>query len=289
MKHKILVLGASGMLGGSIFRGFSNNPEFEVLGSFRSTTKKEWFLTKGFQNIVSNVDANQFSSIESIIKTFNPDTVINCIGVIKQQEAAKSPEHSIYINSLFPHKLAGCCSRNDSRLIHFSTDCVFDGYRGMYCESDLPNAQDLYGRSKLLGEVDYDSHVTLRTSIIGHEIGSNISLVDWFLSQKNLVNGYNKTIFSGLPTVYVAEIIRRHIVGKSIFGLRHLSVDAIDKYSLLKLISNVYDKQINIRKSESIIIDRSLNSEKLRAEVGYVPEIWPELIKRMYEEYQQYF
>lgn len=289
MTSRILVLGANGMLGGSIFRYFSALPSYEVIGSVRSAEAETILRRGGYTNIVSSVDAYQFITIERLIQEMKPDIVINCIGVIKQLESAKSPIRSIEINSILPHKLAKACSANRARLIHFSTDCVFDGAQGMYNEWQSPNSNDLYGRSKLLGEVDYGEHLTLRTSIIGHELNSHVSLVDWFLNQEGSVSGYAKAIFSGLPTIYVAEFLDKYVLDKCLTGLFHLSVEPIDKYSLLSLIAEVYDKSINLERSENVIIDRSLDSSKLRKAVGFQPLQWRKLVEKMYDEYRQYF
>ena len=171
-----------------------------------------------------------------------------------------------------------------ARLIHMSTDCVFSGSVGMYTESTFPDANDLYGRSKYLGEVDYLNAITLRTSIIGHELSGSKSLVCWFLSQMGSVKGFKKAIFSGLPTIEIAKVIRENVLpNTSLRGTYHLSVDPINKYDLLKLIARQYEKEIDIIPDESYVIDRSLNSERFRLATGFKPKPWPQLIKEMYE------
>ncbi|MTH47363.1 dTDP-4-dehydrorhamnose reductase family protein [Intestinirhabdus alba] len=290
MLKKILVLGANGMLGGSLFRYFSREPDFEVLGTVREENAKLKLLNQGFQNTVSGINAYHFDTVERIINEFNPDYVFNCVGIIKQLDAAKNNVASITINSLLPHQLAHVCSINNAKLIHFSTDCVFSGQKGAYCENDTPDAYDLYGKSKLLGEVDYGQHLTLRTSIIGHEISSNHSLVDWFLTQKSSVKGFSKAIFSGLPTIYIAEVIHKWVIpNDNCKGLRHLSVSAINKYELLKLIKKQYSHNIDIIESPDLIIDRSLDSSLFRTETKFTPMSWPVLIEKMNDEYNKYF
>lgn len=289
MRSRVLVVGANGMLGGSLFRYLSKRPEFEVLGTVRGLEAKVALIHQGFENIVSGVDVTDFQTISSVIGDFRPDYVLNCVGVIKQLEAAKAPIPSITINSLLPHQLAASCDKFDAKLVHFSTDCVFQGRSGLYKESDTPDAADLYGRSKLLGEVYYGSHLTLRTSIIGHELGKSLSLVDWFLSQHGAVKGYRKAIFSGMPTVFVAEFLKDHVFGKKVSGLYHLSVDPIDKNSLLKLINDAYLTGTEIIPCDDFVIDRSLNSGALKAVSGFNPPPWPLLIKKMREEYLEYF
>ena len=289
MSNRVLVVGANGMLGGSLFRYLSKLHGFEVLGTVRSLEAKSALNQQGFENTVSGVDITDFQTISSVISDFRPDYVLNCVGVIKQLDASKAPIPSITINSLLPHQLAESCDNFDAKLVHFSTDCVFLGRSGLYNESDTPDAADLYGRSKLLGEVDYGHHLTLRTSIIGHELGKSVSLVDWFLSQHGAVKGYRKAIFSGMPTVFVAEFLKDHVFGKNVSGLYHLSVDPIDKNTLLQLINNAYLTGAEIAPCDDHVIDRSLNSDALRAITGFNPPTWPQLIQKMREEYLEYF
>jgi dTDP-4-dehydrorhamnose reductase len=277
------------MLGGSLFRFLSRSNDIEVLGTVRTKIASNALKSQGFDKLREGVDVSKFESVENVIKDFNPDYVINCVGVIKQLEDSKSPIKAIEINSLLPHKLAQAAKNSNARLIHFSTDCVFSGNKGRYEETDVPDATDLYGRSKLLGEVDYDGHLTLRTSIIGHELGKSVSLIDWFLNQIGTVKGYRKAVFSGMPTVYVAEFLRDFVFGKDLQGLFHLSVAPIDKYSLLNLVRNSYDIQTEIIPYDDFEIDRSLNSEKLRSATGFVSPAWDELVKKMRDEYLEYF
>lgn len=216
------------------------------------------------------------------------DVVINCIGLIKQHDVAKQHVEAIEINALLPHKIAQLCDRVGARLIHFSTDCVFDGKAGNYLETDLPTATDLYGKSKCLGEVDYGQHITLRTSIIGHELKSSVSLIDWFLNQKGFVRGFSKAVFSGLPTAYVAKVLEDYVLpNPSLSGLYQLSVDPIDKFSLISKVADVYNKQIEIERFEDFVIDRSLNSIKFREKTGFVPPSWDELVAFMHSDYSK--
>ncbi len=204
------------------------------------------------------------------------------MGLVKQLDGAEDPLSAIPINSLLPHRLARLCDLVGARLIHMSTDCVFDGHNGRYTESDVSNAQDLYGRSKYLGEVDYPHAVTLRTSIIGHELGSQRGLVDWFLSQNQAVKGFTRAIFSGLPTVELARLMRDFVVpNPGLSGVYHVSAEPIDKYSLLKLLAEVYGKTITIEPDDKLVIDRSLDSTRFRQATGYQPAAWPELVRQM--------
>lgn len=289
MTKRILILGANGMLGSSLLRYFSVREGFDVVGTVRSEEAIVQLERQGFSNTLSGLDISNSEMVREVVLDNRPDYLFNCIGVIKQLDQSKAPVPSIEINSLLPHRLALVCDEIGSQLVHFSTDCVFTGNKGSYKESDFPDACDLYGRSKLLGEVDYGQHLTLRTSIIGHEIASSISLVDWYLSQKNQVKGYSKAFFSGLPTVCVAEFIERYVINKHLYGLYHLSVDPIDKFTLLSLIKKQYSLTTPIEGYGAFKIDRSLNSDRLKSETGYTPPSWRNLIKKMHDEYIQYF
>lgn len=286
MSKKILVIGANGMLGGSIFRYFSRQSGFEVLGTVRAEARKQQLASLGFANTVCGVDVHDDIALEKVFADFKPDFVFNCVGLIKQLAASKKTVLAIQINALLPHKLAELASQFGAKLIHFSTDCVFSGAKGMYVEQDTPDATDIYGRSKLLGEVEYAPHLTLRTSIIGHESNSNVSLVDWFLSQERTVKGFSKAFFSGLPTIYVAKFVHQYVLNNSdLTGLYHLSVDRIDKFTLLSLIKEVYGKETTIENYSDFAIDRSLDSSRLRSAVDFVPLSWLELIQEMHNEY----
>ncbi|MGL1036497.1 dTDP-4-dehydrorhamnose reductase family protein [Vibrio vulnificus] len=284
---KVLVIGATGMLGYSIFSNLSELSDLDVYGTVRSVKGVKNFFPS-IDKLIPNVDVKNFATLEKSVLDVKPDVVINCIGLIKQYDVSKQHVEAIEINALLPHKIAQLCDSIQARLVHFSTDCVFDGKTGNYSESDLPTATDLYGRSKCLGEVDYGKHVTLRTSIIGHELKSSVSLVDWFLSQEGSVRGFSKAVFSGLPTAYVAKILADYVLpNPSLSGLYQLSVDPIDKYSLISKVADVYNKQIEIEKFEDFEIDRSLNSTKFREETGFVPPSWDELVAFMHTDYRK--
>ena len=263
---KILILGTTGMLGHKLLQKLSQNPLFDVWGTSRNNKNLlKWFGKDLEKKIISGVDANSFDQFEKTIVETMPDIVINCIGIIKQLPIADDPVVSISINALLPHKIATICKKINARMIHISTDCVFDGKKGNYKEKDFSDAYDLYGKSKYLGEVHYPHTLTLRTSIIGHELETHYGLVEWFLSQKEKVKGFKKAIFSGFPTVEIAEIIENYIISnESLTGLYQVSSDPISKYDLLNLIAEIYQKNIIIESDESILIDRSLDSSLFR-------------------------
>ena len=280
---KVLVLGVTGMLGSTVFRQFHGNPRFEVWGTLRNPGGAKYFSDETRSSLISNVDVLDQDSLVSVLARVKPDVVINCVGLIKQLADAKDPLSALPINAMLPHRIARLCALSGSRLIHISTDCVFSGRKGMYTEEDISDAEDLYGKSKYIGELHTDLNaITLRTSIIGHELGSQYSLVDWFLSQSGSVKGYEKAIFSGLPTVELARVIRDYVIpNPQLNGLYHVSVAPIDKLSLLKLVAEVYEKKIDIIADSQVAIDRSLNSSRFQAATGYVPPSLLELVKSM--------
>ena len=283
---RILILGATGMLGYSLFSNLNEHANLSVFGTVRSITGKEHFFKDTQQQLITGVDAYNVSSLQQAIETVAPDVVINCVGLIKQHGISKQHIDAVKINALLPHELANICDKSNAKLIHFSTDCVFTGEEGLYTEESLPDARDLYGKSKCLGEVSYGKHLTLRTSIIGHELTSAVSLVDWFLSQGESTKGFSKAIFTGLPTCYIAKLLVEYILpNPEVKGLLHLSVDPIEKYTLLQLIAKQYQKKIAIVESKELVINRSLNSDKFRQLTQFNPPSWSQLVEFMYTDY----
>lgn len=286
---KILILGATGMLGHTLFTRLSELENADAYATARSLSGLEkWFTPELLAKIHGGVEAENFDSILRVLADARPDVVINCIGIIKQLPIAKDPLISISINSLFPHRLALACKAVGARMIHVSTDCVFRGDKGNYTEDDPSDADDLYGRSKFLGEVDYPHCVTLRTSIIGHELKGGHGLIDWFLSQEGKVRGFTRAIYTGFPTVEIVNIIAQHVIpNKELTGLYQVSSTPISKYDLLRLVAERYGKQIEIEPDDEFHCDRSLDSSSFRKMTGYMPPSWPEMIKEMRRDYQE--
>lgn len=286
---RILILGVTGMLGHTLFTRLSERDNPDVYATARNTERlSRWFMPELLTKIRGGVDADNFDSVQRALTEVKPDVVINCIGIIKQLPIAKDPLISITINSLFPHQLAQACKAVGARMIHISTDCVFSGDKGNYTEKDLPDANDLYGRTKLLGEVDYSHCVTLRTSIIGHELKGRYGLIEWFLAQEGRVRGFTKAIYSGFPTVEMARIIADYVIPNTdLKGLYHVSSEPISKYDLLKLVAERYGKKIEIEPFADFVLDRSLRSDRFRETTGYRPPSWPELVDKMYREFSK--
>jgi dTDP-4-dehydrorhamnose reductase len=281
---RILVIGASGMLGNALLRLFSQSIGYEAFGSVRSFAARRLLPDNLQETVITGVDVENIDSLMHLFGVVRPDVVINCVGLVKQLTEADDPLASIPINALLPHRLARLCEVARARFVHLSTDCVFSGAKGMYTESDAADATDLYGRSKYMGEVDYPHAITLRTSIIGHELDGAHSLVSWFLSQEGSVKGFKRAIFSGLPTVEVARVIRDYVIPHpELRGLYHLSATPINKFELLALVAETYGKSIEISADEKLVIDRSLDSTRFRQATGFAPKPWPELIRSMQE------
>lgn len=283
---RILVLGITGMLGSAVYRTFRHDPAYEVWGTMRSAGALRHFSEQGNERLLTGVDVLDQDALVSVLERVRPDVVINCVGLIKQLADAKDPLSALPINAMLPHRLVKLCGLAGARLVHVSTDCVFSGRKGMYTEADLSDAEDLYGKSKFIGELHEVPHaITLRTSIIGHELGTNFSLIDWFLSQSGPVKGYAKAIFSGLPTVELARVMKDYVIpNPGLHGLYHVSVEPIDKLSLLRLVAEVYGHKIQIIPDEQVCIDRSLDSSRFCQAAGYLPPAWPELVKMMRDQ-----
>lgn len=281
---RILVLGVTGMLGSAVFKVLSENSLFDVWGSARDSSKLS-LLSVNTEKVVTGVNVLDSDNLASIFKKVKPDVVINCIGLIKQVADANNPLVALPINSLLPHRLADLCELSQSRLIHISTDCVFSGRKGRYCEADPSDAEDLYGKSKHIGEVtDRKNTITLRTSIIGHELQSQYALLEWFLAQEGLVYGYSKAIFSGVPTNELARIIKEYVLPrKDLNGLYHVSAEPISKFDLLSIIAKQYKKDIEIIEDNKVVVDRSLASDKFCNATGYKAPDWDKLVEGMWQ------
>lgn len=280
---KILVLGASGMLGNAILRVMSAQEAWSVFGTVRGADPA-LHAAAPRAVLIPGVHADQPDSLLAAFAQARPDVAINCVGLVKQLSNAEDPLVAVPINTLLPHRLARMCQVAGARLVHISTDCVFSGKQGNYTEFDLADAQDVYGRSKLLGEVDYPHAVTLRTSIIGHELRSAHGLIDWFLSQQAGVKGYTEAVFSGLPTCELARVVRDFVIPHaSLRGVYQVAAEPISKHDLLQIVNREYGKNLQIEPDNQVKINRSLDASRFREATGYVAPAWPDLIAQMRE------
>jgi dTDP-4-dehydrorhamnose reductase len=281
----ILILGASGMLGHQLWLHLGEY--HQVTGTLRTPNLKLSAFQNKRRKLIEGVHSTDEDGMKDLLMSGNFDVVINCIGVIKQLDEVKNAVGTIFSNSLFPHIVAKWAK--NAKVIQVSTDCVFSGKKGNYSETDFPDASDLYGRSKLLGEIDYSPHLTLRTSIVGHELQNSVSLIDWFLSQKGTIKGYTKAIYSGLTNLELAKqvnfILEHH---QELSGIWQIASDPIDKYSLLKKTASVYQKQIEIDSYDEYSSDKSLNYSKLQRAIGYVPRSWDQMLVDLHDHYIQY-
>ncbi len=283
---KVLVLGASGLIGSAMYKTLYADKNIEAYGGLRNLRIQKHFSSPLQDNLVDCGDLLLEKSISSLLKKVNPEVVINCVGLTKHKKNADDPSVAMPINAFMPHEFALACNDRNIRLIHISSDCVFSGSKGGYVEGDAPDAIDIYGRSKAMGEVIDGNALTLRTSTIGHELGTSHGLLEWFLSQNRECFGFSKAIFSGLPSVVFAEIIKDFVLPNlSLKGLYHVSAEPINKYDLLKLIAKIYGKKIEIKEDRQLILDRSLSCEKFKAETGYKPIVWSKLIEVMYKNH----
>jgi dTDP-4-dehydrorhamnose reductase len=281
---RVLILGVAGMLGHKLYQRLQS--DFDVWG----TVRRPWSYYESLDlfrrdRIVELVDAGDLATVHQALEDAAAGVVVNCIGIVKQLPEARDPVKSITVNSLFPHQLALRCSQQGARLIQISTDCVFSGRRGMYREDDLPDPEDLYGRTKLLGEVDAP-HLTLRTSIIGREIQGSAGLVEWFLAQRSgLVQGFQRAIYSGLTTIELTEVIRDLVeFHRSLRGLYHVSSEPISKYDLLQLLKMSYRADVEIQPFSEVVIDRTLDGRRFSEETRWQAPSWREMLKRMAED-----
>ena len=273
----ILIIGGSGMLGSQCVDFFASIDDSNIFVTCRKINKHlDQIQLNNKIKVYPDIDIQNINNIEYLIKEIKPTLVINCTGAIKQKNIGINPIDAISINGLFPHQLSSLADNYKFKLVLISTDCVFNGLKGNYTEEDHSDCYDIYGKSKYIGEIhDKNNVLTIRTSIIGIERETSLSLLSWFLLQKNTIKGYSKAIYSGVPTTYLAKFIYEN---NNLYGLYHLSSQPISKYHLLKLFAKNYDHNIEIIKDDSFCIDRSLDSKKLKDEMGFIQPKWETLV-----------
>lgn len=278
---RILILGGDGMLGHQLLKSLAPRHEVKV------TLRQDLEVYAPFRlfdndNVYAGIDVRSLERLTEVLADFRPDAVINAVGIVKQRPTAKEILPSLEINSLLPHRLSILCKAVGARLIHLSTDCIFSGRKGNYQEDDPSDAEDLYGKTKYLGEV-YDDHcLTLRTSIIGRELARNKSLLEWFLAQTGTVKGFTKAIYTGFTTLEMSRIIENMLLNHpEACGVYQVSSDPINKYEILLLFREKLGHKIKIVADESFYCDRSLNSTRFRKEFAYTPPTWDTMIEEL--------
>jgi dTDP-4-dehydrorhamnose reductase len=278
---RILILGGDGMLGHQLLKSLAPRHEVKVTLRQNLAVYTPYNLFDS-NNAYTGIDVRSFERLTEVVADFQPDAVINAIGIVKQRPTAKESIPSLQINSLLPHQLSVLCKAIGARLIHLSTDCIFSGRKGNYQEDDLSDAEDLYGKTKYLGEV-HDKHcLTLRTSIIGRELARNKSLLEWFLAQNDEVKGFTKAIYSGFTTLEMSRVIEDMLVNHpEAFGVYQVSSDPINKYDLLLLFREKLGHKIGIVADEGFCCDRSLDSTRFRKEFDYIPPTWEQMIEEL--------
>ena len=278
---RILILGGDGMLGHQLLAYL--RPRHDV----RVTLRQDIAAYRQYElfsrdNSFLGIDVRSFERLVEVMADFRPEAVVNAVGIVKQRADAKESIPSLEINALLPHRLSVLCRGIGARLIHMSTDCIFSGKRGNYFETDSSDAEDLYGKTKFLGEVHESNCLTLRSSIIGRELARHTSLLDWFLAQTSTVKGFRQAIYSGLTTIEMSKIIERILIEyPNASGLYQVSSNPINKYELLLLIRNIFNLNIEICPDDTFKCDRSLNSSRFRAEFGYTPPAWAAMIEEL--------
>jgi dTDP-4-dehydrorhamnose reductase len=274
------------MLGSAVFRVLNDLEGATVFGTVRSEVSVQFFKSQLAAQLLVIEDLEDFDVLQRLIEEVRPQLVINCVALRKSD--ITDPMKYISIFSLLPRRLAYQCRKISARLILISSDGVFSGTRGNYVEEDLPDATDFYGVAKILGEIAEPNVITLRTSIIGHDLQSKSGLLEWFLSQEDKCKCYTRAIFSGFPTVALAQIIRDVVIPRvELQGIYHVATQPISKYDLLQLVATRYDKCITLVSDDSVAINRSLSSKRFTEATGYISPDWTALIDLMYSHQEQ--
>ncbi len=281
---RVLILGGSGMLGHQLLKQLSKTHEARV--TLRGDLSE--YLVFGLfnaKNSYSGIELGSTELLAEVMKDFRPEVIVNAAGFVKQKAESKDSIPSLEINSLLPHRLALLCEQTSSRLIHMSTDGVFSGKKGGYRESDPSDAEDLYGKSKFLGEVHEPHCLTLRTSIIGRELRHKTGLLEWFLSQKGKIKGFRRAIYSGFTTIVMARFIERIISRHArLSGLWHVASEPISKYDLLCMLKDKLGRQdVEIEPDGTHVCDRSLDATRFLKETNYKPPAWSTMLDELAE------
>ena len=285
---RILILGGDGMLGHRLLMHLQDRHETKVTLR-RELAAYERYGLFTLENSYWSVEAKDTERLLEVMGDFRPEAVVNAVGIVKQRGAAKEAIPSLEINALLPHRLALLCRAAGARLVHLSTDCVFSGRKGNYTEDDIPDAEDLYGRTKLLGEVTDAGCITLRTSIIGLELSRRTGLIEWFLAQRGEIRGFTKAIYTGLTTAEMSRVIERVLVEHPhLSGVWQVASEPINKYDLLVRFSEVLGRDdVHIVPDDTVSIDRSLLPVAFERATGYSAPGWNEMLKELGAEVRQ--
>jgi dTDP-4-dehydrorhamnose reductase len=285
----VLVVGATGMLGHKVSQVLAADPELEVHCAVRDVPAEAFRppAARYHAGVHLAEGAAAVSALRNCVEEVQPDVVINAVGVIKQsRDHIEQVTSTFFLNGTLPHLLA-LLATPQAYVVHVSTDCVFTGDRGDYTESDRPDAQDVYGRSKACGELDYGRHLTLRTSIIGPELRGHYGLFGWLLRQPrgSTLRGWSRAIFSGVPTVTLARTIRDLLLsGNQLTGVYHIASEPIDKLTLLTRLNDALSLGHTIHEDSSVVIDRSLDDRRFRAATGTATPAWDHLIPELIDD-----
>lgn len=279
---RALVLGGAGMLGHRLWRELHARMEtfVSIRRPYSHYAGLAWFDER---RVIDRVDATHDEDLERAFRVAQPNVVVNAIGIVKQRREAENAVEAITVNSLLPHRVAARCAATGARLIHLGTDCVFAGTRGAYNEGDTPDARDLYGRSKLLGEVDRAGCLTLRTSMIGREIETARGLVEWFLAHRGeTVSGFTRARFSGLTTLELARVIADLIERfPDLSGIWHVAGEPISKFDLLTMVNDAFRTGSTVRPDDSFVCDRTLDARRFQNATGYRPPTWAAMVAEL--------
>lgn len=281
---RVLILGGSGLIGHKLLQKLSKrfNKVFTTIHTKKKSLRK-YGLFKN-DNVIENIDVNEFKKLEGILSAVDPDVILNCVGITKRRNEINDSILALSINSLFPHKLARWAKTHKKRVIHFSTDCVFDGKIGNYNEESVTTAEDNYGRTKAFGEIQYDNTLTIRSSFIGRELSQFSELLEWFLAQGGrTINGFRRAMYSGVSTVFMSKVVGDIIeFHPKLSGLYQLALEnPISKYELLCLARDVFDINVEIVPADDFVIKPTLNGKKLSKILGYSSPSWKEMMAEL--------